>query len=557
MAVPDILLIGADIEENLGTRYLAAALRKAGFDARLVGFTHVDQMEAVIGEVLAEPPPVVGLSLAFQHRAVEFLDLIARLRQTGYAGHVTVGGHFATFEWQNLLNDVPGIDSVVLFEGEETVVDLVRRVTDSAAGRDSRRVLDVAGLGVRGADGAPLRTAARPLVRDLDRLAPPARDTAPIEHLGLKSAAILASRGCYGSCNFCCINAWYRASGGPHYRARSPENVADEMAWLRRHRGVRVFNFHDDNFFLPTVRQSAARIHALGDAMRARGLDDVALLIKARPDDLDPDLFAYLKDLGLVRLFMGIENASEGGLQTLGRRCSVEDIHRALSILEDLDLFLMFNVLIFDPYSTWRQIEENVAFLSECDRYPYKICRTEVYTGTPLHERLAAEGRLEGSYLGWDYTIADRRVELLFRLTAVALGMRSYDLLSLTHFNVDMGYYGALAARFYPGPDADALREHISDFNRRLNIDTLSLFRRAMDYARTADPTDAAGARRVAAELATDANRADLQFWTEFEALERELKRIAQAASPRDAGSPGLTTSRRNPWRLQSGRNCP
>ena len=552
--MPDILLIGADIEENLGTRYLAAALRQAGFDARLVGFTHIDQMQGVIDEVLADDPPIVGLSLAFQHRAVEFLDLITRLRQEGYAGHVTVGGHFATFEWQNLLADVRGIDSVVLFEGEETIVELVKAVKGSSEDANAehrtpnteRRTAggalpeprtpnpepQIAGLGVRDANGSPMRTTPRPLIRDLNRLAFPARDTAPIEHLGLKSAAILASRGCYGSCNFCCINAWYKASGGPHYRSRSPENVADEMAALRRERNVRIFNFHDDNFFLPSVAQSSARIHALGDAMRERGLDDVALLVKARPDDLDPDLFAYLRGLGLVRLFMGIENASEGGLQTLGRRCSVEDIHRALSILEDLDIYLMFNLLIFDPYTTWAQIEENVAFLAQCDRYPYKICRTEMYTGTPLYERLSAEGRLEGSYLGWDYTIADPRVELLFRLTAVVLGMRSYDLLSLTHFNVDMGYFGALAARFFPGPDTRVLREHISDFNRRLNNDTLTLFRRMMDYARSADPRDAAGAQRVAAELATDANRADVHFWAEYEGLERELRRITRRTDP-------------------------
>ena len=40
---------------------------------------------------------LVGISLAFQWRARDFLALGVALKEAGYDGHVTFGGHFATF----------------------------------------------------------------------------------------------------------------------------------------------------------------------------------------------------------------------------------------------------------------------------------------------------------------------------------------------------------------------------------------------------------------------------------------------------------------------------
>ena len=51
----------------------------------------------------------------------------------------------------------------------------------------------------------------------------------------------------------------------------------------------------------------------------------------------------------------------------------------------------------------------------------------EVYAGTPILDRLQREGRLTGSYLAWNYTIPDPRVEMLFRLMITTMRHRQYD----------------------------------------------------------------------------------------------------------------------------------
>jgi hypothetical protein len=59
---------------------------------------------------------------------------------------------------------------------------------------------------------------------------------------------------------------------GKRYRLREPAAIADEMVALQRTRGIDVFVFHDDNFFVPGHRKNAERFAALADALDARGL---------------------------------------------------------------------------------------------------------------------------------------------------------------------------------------------------------------------------------------------------------------------------------------------
>ena len=117
-----VVLVGAEVEENLATRYLAAALERAGHQVRLSAFSTASDAAAVLKAVKTEQPGLVGLSITFQRRAHEFGALAGALRRAGYAGHICCGGHFPTFAWRELLHRHPGIDSAVRHEGERTIV---------------------------------------------------------------------------------------------------------------------------------------------------------------------------------------------------------------------------------------------------------------------------------------------------------------------------------------------------------------------------------------------------------------------------------------------------
>ncbi|HOS44816.1 MAG TPA: cobalamin B12-binding domain-containing protein, partial [Armatimonadota bacterium] len=118
MRSPTVLFIGAEDEENLAIRSLAAFVRAAGIRAKIAPFCRTAQTDGVLRAAARLRPHVIAVSMPFQSLASDFFRLIARLREAGYRGHVVVGGHFPTFEYARILETQPGIDSVMRFEGE-------------------------------------------------------------------------------------------------------------------------------------------------------------------------------------------------------------------------------------------------------------------------------------------------------------------------------------------------------------------------------------------------------------------------------------------------------
>jgi len=88
------------------------------------------------------------------------------------------------------------------------------------------------------------------------------------------------------------------------------------MVEMQRTRGIDIFVFHDDNFFVPGHKKNAARFSALADAIEQRGMDPFATLVKARPTDVDPNVFEILRRrLHCIRVYIGIETDADQGLQ--------------------------------------------------------------------------------------------------------------------------------------------------------------------------------------------------------------------------------------------------
>jgi radical SAM superfamily enzyme YgiQ (UPF0313 family) len=132
-----LVLVGADFEENLGIGMIAAAARQAGHEVAVVPFDEPESAPRVAACVAAEEPDVVGLSIQFQHRVAEFLGLARWIRRAGFAGHLTCGGQPPTLAWRDFLERGDAIDSVVLHDGEHTIVELLARSTRGAVSRRS------------------------------------------------------------------------------------------------------------------------------------------------------------------------------------------------------------------------------------------------------------------------------------------------------------------------------------------------------------------------------------------------------------------------------------
>ena len=274
-----VVLVGAEFEENLAVRYLRGALEAAGHRVTQVVFNTAGDTERAAREIAASGAPLAGLSMVFTYRAREFVRLATRARELGYAGHVIAGGHFAAFHAETVLREQRAIDSVAIGEGEDLLLELCEHLG---------QLDQVRGLVWRRGDTV-VRNPPAVKPPDLDRLPWPPRKQPLDDYLGLPITNILGSRGCGYSCTFCSIVAWHRLCGGDRVRMRSVASVADEMAALWR-QGARIFNFHDDNFFLDDRSEMLLRITHLKAALAERRVGRIAFAIKARPDAVDVEV---------------------------------------------------------------------------------------------------------------------------------------------------------------------------------------------------------------------------------------------------------------------------
>jgi anaerobic magnesium-protoporphyrin IX monomethyl ester cyclase len=539
-----VALVGAEYEENLSLRYLAAALGPAGFRTEIVPFNDPMGPADVADLVLALEPLVVGLSVPFQSRARDLLAVATELRSRGYRGHVSVGGHFATFEYEKLLRDFPAVDSVVRHEGEETFRELCEAV------RDGQGPGPVPGLVVRG-PGGPVAGPKR-LTPGLDELAWPDRRGEPHAVLGVPTAPIIGSRGCYADCSFCCIYAYAESARGPRYRRRSPEEIAREMKHEREGRGVRLFVFHDDNFFLPHLPTNLARYARLAECLHDEGLHDVALVIKCRPNDVDRGLFRLLKRMGVIRAYVGIETNSGEGIVSLNRRITAADNRRALRVLEELDVYCSFNVLIFDPAATLGGVEANLDFMEEMADRPFNFCRAEVYAGTPLRDMLEAQGRLRGDYFAWDYQMRDPRVELLFRIAMTAFASRNFKADGVHNLNMGIRFDNEVMRFFHPRAWDPPWHAGVRQLSHEIGRQSVRLMRSALAFVRSTDPWDHVAAKAFALSLAREVAWADIEFVRRIKSIRREMeRRVVACGGARVCQGPHESLL---PWAAESAR---
>jgi radical SAM superfamily enzyme YgiQ (UPF0313 family) len=517
LSCPAVALVGSEFEENLSIRYLAAAVRGAGFRPRIVATHAVNDPQSLVRDMLSRDPIVIGLSMPFQMYAVEIMDLARLLRERGFAGHITVGGHFATFEYENILREAPAIDSVVRHEGEIPFTMLCEAV------QDGKEVAGIPGIIVRDNSGVVVGEAHHP--PKLDALPFPVRSGKPHDVLGVLCSPIVGSRGCYADCSFCCIYAYAQTARAPRYRMRTPENIVAEMVEERRGRGVRLFVFHDDNFFLPTPHMNLKRYRRMAECLRAAGLDDIALVIKCRPNDVQPELFQLLKSMGMIRAYVGIETNSDEGIVSLNRRITSEDNRNALNLLRELDIYCSFNVLIFDPEATMDGVQRNLDFMQEFAEVPSNFCRAEVYAGTPLKHMLEADRRLEGNYLAWNYRMRDARVEILFRIASTMFMNRNFKPDGVNNLNMGVRFDNEVMRYFYAEAWNRNWQDKLETLSRHIVMDSVRRMREAHAFVTQVNPSDHQAIHAFALAGVRQVSRADLGFIARIKEARREMER--------------------------------
>jgi 5-methoxy-6-methylbenzimidazole methyltransferase len=400
----------------LGYRYMISSLRAAGYEAEILYPDAVYDgtvRSRMVDEILARQAAIVGFTTYDAHLDA-LIELIAELRRAGVRSHIVVGGMCASAIAPDLLRAVSGLDSVVVGEGEHSIVELAGWVQEGRPGTDpppgvwARRGAEIV-------SGGP-----RTFVDDLDGFPPPAVDdlrrpapNSPMRHVN-GCAPVVASRGCYGRCTFCSVQQFYRSCPGRLWRGRDPAAVVDDVETAIGLGFDRV-TFVDENFIGPG-RAGRRHAHDLAAELRHRNLD-VRFNFGCRPNDVDESVIADLQEAGLAGVSVGIESMAAATLELFDKKTTPAVNEAALQILERLGVPTEITFIYLHPLSTLDEIRTNAAFVERVRCSPTAYFNngqpfTEFipFFGTAMTDRLVQQGLVRRDLRGYDIAYADERV---------------------------------------------------------------------------------------------------------------------------------------------------
>jgi radical SAM superfamily enzyme YgiQ (UPF0313 family) len=233
-----------------------------------------------------------------------------------------MGGPHVTFDAENTLRTYPGIDLLVLGEGERTVAELLPLTHDREAWSQVKGIAFLE-------DDRFVNTGARELIQDLETIPLPARHLLPVSRyqaLGFP-VSIITSRGCPYQCIFC----QGRRMVGHRVRYRNPMSVVDEIEEVLSYGFARI-NVADDLFL-----SNKTRARAICEEILARDLRfDWSAFV--RVNIMDADIMRLMRKAGCDSVSFGIETGSPEMLKRIRKRITLDQGRRAVEICRDVGI---------------------------------------------------------------------------------------------------------------------------------------------------------------------------------------------------------------------------
>ncbi|OGW75760.1 MAG: hypothetical protein A2Z72_01295 [Omnitrophica bacterium RBG_13_46_9] len=231
-------------------------------------------------------------------------------------------------------------DFVIIGEGEETALQLIKTVSDRQ--KDFSRIDGLLWID----KNKIISNAPRQFIADIDSIPFPARDMIDMQsykgwfvHRKVPETSILFSRGCPFDCTFCTNAVW--KSSRPWLRLRSPKAIADEMEYLKRLGIKEVFDNSDEfNCNMPFAV-------AVCEEIKKRKLN-MPWKTQLRAFPFSEELARKMAESGCWYVHLGIESGNERTLRGIKKNITLEQCESACRILKRygikiFGLFMLFN----------------------------------------------------------------------------------------------------------------------------------------------------------------------------------------------------------------------
>lgn len=199
---------------------------------------------------------------------------------------------------------------------------------------------------------------------------------------------VQTQRGCPRRCEFCASSALLSR----RYKLKPVAKIIDEIRAIKRIWPNPFIEFADDNSF---VNRGHARV-----LMDRLGAEDVRWFAETDVSiGDDADLLAQMRAAGCAQLLIGLESPTAAGVDGLElganwKRKRHEGYKAAIERIQAAGIAVIGCFVLGLDGNTTRVFDDVWRFVEESGLYQVQITVMTPFPGTPLYERLIAEGRM-------------------------------------------------------------------------------------------------------------------------------------------------------------------
>lgn len=372
----------------LGTLYAAAMMRENGYTVSLFDSMFAQSAASIIPSIEKVQPDLLIIyddgfnyltKMCLTNMREAAFEMIRFAKERNCS--VIVSSSDATDQYEKYLQQ--GADFVLPGEAELTLVEL-----SNAIANGEKEFMHIQGIIYKQND-AVIKTSKRSVMRELDTMPFPAWDIidlAPYRKMWLGSSGYFSmnmstTRGCPFKCNWCAKPIY-----GNRYNSRSPQNVVEELKYLKHRFAFDHIWFCDDIFGLKPgwVNEFAMLIERENLSFSFRIQSRVDLL-------LQDDNIRSLAKSGCKNVWMGAESGSQRILDAMDKGTTVKQVYTATRLLKKNNIYPCFFIQFGYPGETKEDINLTIKMINELLPHEIGISVSYPLPGTLFYEKVKVE----------------------------------------------------------------------------------------------------------------------------------------------------------------------
>lgn len=411
----------------LGLGYLAAALRKYGFDADIFDCNIQHRWKMALKSCIQrQNPRVVGIQVYSVD--LNMVDKCIKFVKTEQKDAVIVlGGPHPSGRGVEIFNDLSGFDYAFAGEAEISFPLLVQYLSKN----NGIALSEIPGLIWQDKTGITNINKCN-YIDELDVLDFPAWDLMHIEKYRIPhgvftnrypSAPIITSRGCSYGCKFCASHKIF----GKKFRQRSVENIIDEIKVLCQNYFIKEICIEDDNFTYKKIF-----VCDFCETLLSKNINiSWSCPNGVRLDSLDGEMLELMNRSGCHSLGVGIESGSQQILNNMNKALSLKEIQDTIVLIRSKGIEVTGFFIIGYPGETVADVEKTISFSLNLDIAKASFANFCLLPGTQTFEELKGKLAHVFSLAKWDTkkicnVVAKGNIYMLSKIKLNGLILKAY-----------------------------------------------------------------------------------------------------------------------------------